>query len=149
MSTITCPNCGNEASAYGTVMNCWCDKMYCDHTSGMYASFNCACGASGETPQARQHREHQQAKFLAEMDRDVADLLSDLAAKIRQTFHTQSVSASSSEVLVTFSNGCTAGVTVTGVYSTPKEFQLSSAGQVIAVKGGSNLKAALAKIANA
>lgn len=149
MSTITCPNCGNEASAYGSVMNCWCDKMYCDHTNGMYESYSCACGSSGQTPQARQHHEHQQAKFLAEMAREIADLLSGLAASIRQTFHTQSVWASSSEVLVTFSNGCTAGVTVTGVYSTPKEFQLSSAGQVIAVKGGSNLKAALAKIANA
>lgn len=150
MSTITCPNCGNnEARAYGSVMNCWCDKMYCDHTSDMYASFSCACGASGETPQARQHREHQEAKFLAEMARDVEDELAAIAAAIRQTPQTQNVSASCCEVQVTFSNGCTAVVTVTCVYSTPKEFQVSSAGQVVAVKGGSNLKAALAKIANA
>ena len=149
MSTITCPDCGNEASAYGTVMNCWCDKMYCDHTDGMYERYSCACGSSGQTPQVRQHREHQEAKFLAQMARDVADLLSGLPARIKESFQTLSVCASGFDVQVTFSNGCSAVVSVTGVYSTPKEFQVSSAGHVINVKGGNELKAALAKLANA
>ena len=149
MSTITCPSCGNEASAFGTVMNCWCDKMYCDHTSGMFASYSCACGSRGETPQATQHREHQTSKFMAEMASDIEALLATLPTKIQHSFQTQSVSASASNVQVTFNNGRSAVITVTGVYSTPKEFQVSGAGRVVAVKGGSELKAALSSIANA
>ena len=91
MSTITCPNCGNEASAYGSVMNCWCDKMYCDHTDGMFATYSCACGSSGQTPQAWQHQAHQEAKFLAEMARDVSALLATLPNTIKTTFQTESV----------------------------------------------------------
>ena len=148
MSTITCPDCGNEASAYGSVTNCWCDKMYCDHTQGMYASYSCACGSSGVTPQARQHQEHQEAKFLAEMARDVAALLVTLPDKIRGTFPTQSVIATDSDVQVVFSNGCSAVITVTCVYANPKEFEVSNNYQTVAAKGGVELKALLANIAN-
>jgi len=149
MSTITCPSCGNEASAFGTVTGCWCDKMYCDHTNGMFSSYSCDCGSSGETPQAKQHREHQESKFMAEMADDVAALLATLPPKITGTFPTQSVFASYTDVQVTFSNGRSAVITVTGVYSTPKEFNVFSGGQIVAVKGGEELKTVLASIANA
>lgn len=149
MSTITCPNCGNEASAYGSVMNCWCDKMYCDHTDGMFATYSCSCGSSGETPQARQHQAHQEAKFLAEMARDVSALLATLPDKIHATFQTESAIANYSDVQVVFKNGRSATITVTEVYSTPKEFQVATSNQLVVAKGGSELRAALANIAQA
>ena len=149
MSTITCPNCGNEASAFGSVTGCWCDKMYCDHTNGMFASYSCDCGASGETPQAKQHRDHQESKFMAEMADDVSALLATLPSKIKETFQTQSVLATYTDVQVTFGNGRSVVITVTGVYSTPKEFNVFSGGQIFVAQGGQELKIALAGIANA
>ena len=148
MNTITCPGCGNEASAFGTVTNCWCDKMYCDHTRDMFASFSCACGCSGETPQAKQHREHQYAKFQAEMAADVGAVIARLEEKIRQTFQLQSISCSDSDVHAIFSSGRSAVITVSGVYATPKEFQVASEGQTVTVKGGSELKALLDSLAS-
>lgn len=149
MNTITCPDCGNEASAFGTVNNCWCDKMYCDHTDGMFATYSCSCGSSGQTPQARQHHAHQEAKFLAEMARDVSALLATLPNKIKATFQTESAIASYSDVHVVFKNGRSATITVTCVYSTPNEFQVASSNQLDVAKGGSELRAALASIAQA
>ena len=148
MSTIRCPDCGSAASAYGSVTHCWCDKMYCDHTQDMFATYSCACGSGGVTPQARQHQEHQEAKFLAEMARDVSALLATLPNKIRGAFQTQSVMASDSQVQVVFSNGCSAAITVTCVYSNPWGFQVISNYQTVVAKGGGELKAALASIAN-
>ena len=149
MNTITCPDCGKEASAFGSVNNCWCDKMYCDHTDGMFATYSCACGSSGQTPHARQHHAHQEAKFLAEMARDVSTLLATLPDKIKATFQTESVIASYSDVQVVFKNGRSATVTVTSVYSDPKEFQVRSGAHTVAAKGGSELRDALASIAHA
>lgn len=147
MNTITCPDCGKEASAFGTVNNCWCDKMYCDHTDGMFATYSCACGSSGQTPQARQHHAHQEAKFLAEMARDVSVLLTALPNKIKATFQTESAIANYSDVQVVFKNGRSATITVTDVYSTPKEFLVASSNQLVVAKGGSELRDALASIA--
>ncbi|MEC4240598.1 hypothetical protein [Pseudomonas sp. DSV-1] len=149
MSTITCPSCGNEASAFGTVTNCWCDKMYCDHTSGMFASYSCTCGSRGVTPEAKQHQEHQEAKFLNEMARDVSALLMTLPSIITETFSVQSAIANYEDVQVVFTNGRSAAITVTCVYSIPKEFQVASNDQIVVAKGGRELKAALASIANA
>lgn len=148
MNTITCPACGQQAKAYGSVTNCWCDKMYCDHLNGMFSNYSCTCGSSGETPDAAQHRSHQQSKFEREMEEDISKLLATLPAKIRETFPTQSVTATYSDVQVVFANGRSAVVTVTGVYATPKEFQIASNGQVYPVSGGEALKSALASIAN-
>lgn len=148
MNTITCPACGQEAKAYGTVSGCWCDKMYCDHLNGMYANYSCECGSSGETPDVVQFRAHQLAKFEQEMGEDISKLLSTLPAKIRETFPTKSVSATYSDVQVVFANGRSAVVTVTGIYSTPKKYQVASDGQVYPVSGAEALKLALGKIAN-
>lgn len=148
MNTITCPACGQQAKAFGSVTSCWCDKMYCDHLNGMFANYSCACGSSGETPDAKQHREHQHSKFAEEMADEISKLLSTLPAKIKGTFPTQSVIATYSDVQVVFANGRSAVVTVTGFYKTPQQFQVASNGQVYPVSGGEALKLALANIAN-
>jgi len=115
----------------------------------MFASYSCDCGASGETPQAKQHRDHQESKFMAEMADDVSALLATLPSKIKETFQTQSVLATYTDVQVTFGNGRSVVITVTGVYSTPKEFNVFSGGQIFVAQGGQELKIALAGIANA
>lgn len=148
MNTITCPACGQQAKAFGSVTSCWCDKMYCNHLNGMFANYSCACGSSGETPDAVQHREHQHSKFEREMADDVSKLLSTLPAKIKETFSTQSVSATRSDVQAVFANGRSVVVTVTNVYSSPKQFQVASNGEVYSASGGEALKSELAKIAN-
>jgi hypothetical protein len=149
MNTITCPDCGNQASAFGTVENCWCDKMYCDHTRDMFASYKCACGSSGDTPQAKQHRQHQESKFQAEMAVDVEKLLGTLPAKITGSFQTQSLHATGVDVQVVFINGRSATITVSSVYSKPPEFQVTSGGQPALAKGGEALRAVLTSIAGA
>lgn len=148
MNTITCPGCGQQANAFGSVTSCWCDKMYCDHVQGLFASYSCTnCGSSGETPEAKRHNDHQLSKFKAEMDRDAHDLLVDIEGKVKSTFSTQSAAIVGAELQVAFSSGTSATVTVENPYSTPAEFQVVSSGSTQKAKGKAELKQSLAAIA--
>lgn len=148
MNTITCPGCGQQANAFGSVTSCWCDKMYCDHLQGLFASYSCThCGSSGETPEALRHKEHQLSKFKAEMDRDAHGLLVELEGKVKSTFATKSVSVEGPALQVAFSSGASATVTVENPYSTPAEFQVVSSGCTRKAKGKAELKASLEAIA--
>ncbi|HBP1602333.1 TPA: hypothetical protein L5U90_003437 [Pseudomonas aeruginosa] len=148
MNTINCPNCGQQANAFGSVTSCWCDKMYCDHLQGMFANYSCThCGSSGETPEAVRHKEHQLSKFQAEMERDARDLLIDIEGKVKSTFSTESVSLVGAALQVAFSNGASATVTVKSPYSSPAEFQVVSAQGSQTAKGKADLKQSLAAIA--
>lgn len=148
MNTITCPSCGQQANAFGSVTSCWCDKMYCDHLQGLFANYSCThCGATGETPEAVRHKEHQLSKFEAEMERDTRSLLVDLEGKVRSTFSTESVSLVGSALQVAFSNGASATVTVKSPYASPVEFQVVSGKGSSTAKGKADLKQSLAAIA--
>ncbi|MEX6780173.1 hypothetical protein [Pseudomonas aeruginosa] len=148
MNTITCPGCGQQANAFGSVTSCWCDKMYCDHVQGLFASYSCThCGSSGETPEAMRHKEHQLSKFKAEMDNDSHDLLVEIEGKVKSTFATQSAAVVGQELQVAFSSGASASVTVTNPYSSPAEFQVVSNGGTQKAKGKAELKQSLAAIA--
>lgn len=73
MNTIECPKCGKDANAFGSPINCWCDKQYCDHLTGMFSEYKCKhCGSNGETPQLTRHKEIGYAKFQAELAKDDA-----------------------------------------------------------------------------
>lgn len=148
MNTITCPGCGQQANAFGSVTSCWCDKMYCDHLQGLFASYSCThCGSSGETPEALRHKEHQLSKFKAEMESDARDLLVDIEGKVKSTFSTRSVSLVGPALQVEFSSGASATVTVENPYSSPAEFQVVSSRGTEKAKGKAELKQSLAAVA--
>lgn len=148
MNTISCPECGQQATAFGSVTSCGCDKMYCDHVQGLFREYSCKhCGASGATPQYVRFKEHQFSKIQADVEREARDLLVGIQGKVKSTFSTESVSVVGSELQVAFSNGCCATVTVTNPYSSPAEFQVVSNDDTQKARNEAQLRQTLAAIA--
>ena len=62
---IKCPKCGQDAKADGRV-SCFCDKDFCVGqrcgADSLAENYECACGASGITPEAESYYARHMSK---------------------------------------------------------------------------------------